>query len=355
MLSTGPSYLTMGNVTRMYSPVTLSAEWPTLGRLLFMVICSCLGTTINGFFVAAFFVERPLKRVGNVFLACVGLSDLIVTTAVMPISAVVLLSGEWDTLPVCHILQFLMQASTYSYSMFFGLVGLETYYRLCKTSGEYEAFMNMRIGLMSIMVFIIGFTTAGFGVYMHLDYDYCQRLHVGDFNFRCATSVILHGIPFLLAVYGLFCGLLRVRRRAREHVQYKRSQQFERDNSTTHLNLIAYLFYVIAWIPYLVVVNEFPTTSDNKYYQSAWIAVCRSVLTSFLYSSLNRNFRHAFAHLFYYCCCKSTLGGSFNSRHRRALEYKPATGDVRVHIMHQAVNMSTPQRAASSSRETQEL
>lgn len=119
MYDAGQLYFTVANATAVYSPVTLSKEWPTLGRLLFMVICSCFGTTINGFFVAAFFVERTLKRVGNVFLACVGLSDLILTTAVMPVSAVVLLSGEWDILPVCHALQFLTETSTYSFSLFF--------------------------------------------------------------------------------------------------------------------------------------------------------------------------------------------------------------------------------------------
>lgn len=143
-----PPYYVVGNVTRVYSPVTLSNEWPTLGRLLFMVFLSCLGSILNGFFVSAFFVERTLKRIGeskimspwnyicshiilnilhiwifplpgNVFLACVGLSDLILTAGVMPVSAVVLLSGEWDILPVCRALQFLTESSTYGYSLFF--------------------------------------------------------------------------------------------------------------------------------------------------------------------------------------------------------------------------------------------
>ncbi|XP_026762745.1 melatonin receptor type 1A-A-like [Galleria mellonella] len=346
---------TVFNGTR-YSPVTLSHEWPTLSRLLFMVFCSCLGTTINGFFVAAFFVEHTLKKVGNVFLACIGMADLIVTTGVMPVSAVVLLSaGEWDTIPVCHVLQFLTETSTYCYSLFFTLVAAETYYRLCRTTAEYEMFISMRVGLVAIMVFTISLIIAGLGVYLGLDYDYCQRRHYGNFYFRVTTSVIFHAIPFLMTIFGLVSSCIQVRKRAREQVHYKRSQQYERDYSTTNLNITAFLLYVMAWTPYLVILHEYPSTNDNKFYHCAWIGVCRSVFTSFLYSSMNRNFRRAFAHLFYYCCCKSTLTGSFSNRHRRALEYKSATGDVRVHIMHQAVNASSPQRAASSSRETQEL
>ncbi|XP_063837421.1 histamine H2 receptor-like [Ostrinia nubilalis] len=344
------------DTTRFFSPVTLSQQWPTLGRLIFMVFCACIGTTINGFFVAAFFVEHTLKRVGNVFLACVGLSDLLLTTGVMPISAVVLLSaGEWDILPVCHSLQFLTETATYCYSLFFVLVAIEGYYRICCSIPEYETFMSMRVTLITITVLAVSVTMSGIGVLLGLDYDYCERRHYGNFYYRIATTVIFHGIPGIITFIGLTISCVRVRRRAREHMYYKRSQQYERDFSTTSLNMTAFVFYVVAWLPYLILVNKSPGTIDSRYYHCAWLGVCRSIITSFLYSCMNRNFRRAFAHLFYYCCCKSSLSGSFSNRHRRALEYKSATGDVRVHIMHQAMNSSSPQRGASSSRDTQEL
>ncbi|XP_053624467.1 melatonin receptor type 1A-like isoform X2 [Plodia interpunctella] len=347
---------TPGNSTR-YSPVTLSSEWPTLSRLLFIIICSCLGTTINGFFVAAFFVEHTLKKVGNVFLACIGLADLIVTTGVMPVSAVVLLSaGQWDTLPVCHVLHFLTEASTYAYSFFFVLVAIETYWRLGCTVFQYEhVFVSSRVGIVAFLVFVACFATAGVGVYLHLDYDYCQRLHNGDYNFRVTTFATFHAVPSVITLLCLIGCCFKVRSRARRHVYYKRSQQYERDFSTTNLNITAFLLYVAAWTPYIVVSLKYPNTNDSKFYHCVWIGVFRSVFTTFLYSSMNRSFRRAFAHLFYYCCCKSTVSGSFSSRHRRAFEYKSATGDVRVHIMHQAVSTNSPQRGASTSRETQEL
>lgn len=216
-------------------------------------------------------------------------------------------------------------------------------------------FLSMRVGLVAVSVFTVSITAAAVGVYMDLDYDYCQRKHYGDFYFRVATSVLFHAIPFILTIFGLISATLRIRRRARMHAHYRRSQQYERDHSTAVLNIMAYILFVSAWIPYLIVVHEFPGTSDSKYYHCVWIGVCRSVLTSFIYGILGRNFRRAFAHLFNYCCCKSTMSGSLANRHRRPLEYKPATGDVRVHIMHQAVHANSPQRAASSSRETQEL
>lgn len=49
----------------IYSPVTLNHQWPKLERLLFVLLSSLFSCTMNGFFVAAFFVENALKRIGE--------------------------------------------------------------------------------------------------------------------------------------------------------------------------------------------------------------------------------------------------------------------------------------------------
>ncbi|XP_073956460.1 melatonin-related receptor-like isoform X1 [Choristoneura fumiferana] len=340
---------------RVFSLVTLNHAWPKRDRLLFTVACSVFGCIMNGFFVASFFVEDHLKRIGLVFHACVGMSDLIVSMAVIPVSAVVLLSGEWDTDAVCYALQFLTEASTYSYSIFFALVAVETYYRLCRSSEEYDVFISKRVDLISLFVFAVSFITAAVGVYLGLDYDCCYRLHYGNFTFRITTNVILHVIPCLITIFCLSSASLKMKSRAKKHNHYRKSQQYENDRYAHYLNITAFILYVSAWLPYVIVVHEFPATTDSRFYQSVWLGVGRSVITSVLYGTMDRRFRRAFAHLFNYCFCKSTLSGPFASRHRRACEYRAATGDVRVHIMHQAVNANSPQRAASSTREMQEL
>lgn len=235
------------------------------------------------------------------------------------------------------------------------MVAVESYYRICRSTPEYEIFMSMRVSLITVTVLIASVAMAGIGVYLGFDYDYCERRHFGNFYYRVVTTVIFHVIPGLITLWGLVTSCIWVRRHARQHTHYKRSQQYERDFSTTSLNMTAYVFYIIAWLPYMILVHKYPGATDSKYYFCVWIGVCRSVITSFLYSCMNSNFRRAFAHLFYYCCCKSTLTGSFSNRHRRALEYKPATGDIRVHIMHQAVIACSSQRGGLCSRETQEL
>lgn len=213
----------------------------------------------------------------------------------------------------------------------------------------------MNVTAVIILIFTVSFTTAGIGVYYELDYDYCTRSHYGNFYYRSITTVLFHGITYLFTMFGLLSAFIRVQRRARNQIQYKRSQLFDRELSSTSLNLGIYLLFVMAWTPYLIVIHEFPDTSDAKFYHSAYVGVGRSVVSSFFYALMNRSFRRAFAHLFNYCCCKSTLSSSFHSRHRRTVEYRPTTGDIRVHIMHQALNINSPPRGTSLIRETQEL
>ncbi|XP_038216617.1 melatonin receptor type 1B-B-like [Zerene cesonia] len=337
----------------LYSPVTLSGDWPKVGRLIFMVALSTIGTILNGFFVASFFVEYSLRRVGFVFLACVGLADLLITGGVMPISSVVLLSGEWDNEFVCNVQQFLAVSATYCYSLFFMCVAAENYLRLCCSQAAYDMLINCNVGFISVFIFLLSFSLGGVGVYLGLDYDYCKRAYIGNSYYRVISTALFHALPSACTIFCLISSYYGVRRRASQQISYRRSLAYGRDSSIATLNIIAYLFFFSAWIPYLIFSIDLPGVTDTKYYYSIWIGLGRSVFTSFMYGILNRNFRRAFAHLFNYCCCKSTLSGPLASRHRR--EYRQGTSDVRVHIMHQAVSTSSPQRATSSIRETQEL
>lgn len=49
----------------MISLMTFDNTWPKRERLLFSVACSIFGCLMNGFFVAAFFIEDYLKRIGK--------------------------------------------------------------------------------------------------------------------------------------------------------------------------------------------------------------------------------------------------------------------------------------------------
>ncbi|XP_050360812.1 melatonin receptor type 1B-B-like [Nymphalis io] len=338
---------------RTYSPVTLSQEWPKISRFLIMLFCACIGSIVNGFFLAAFFIESALQRAGNIFLSCVGLADIMMTAGVTAVSAVVILSGQWDTLEICKALYFLGLSSTYCYCIFFVFVAVENYYRICRSPDEYAAFLSIQIVVVCILIIGTSMGLAGVGVYLDLDYDYCKRVHYGNYLFRLATMVILQAMPSALTVIFLLIASAQIKRRVRLHAHYKRSLLYESDLSITAVNTTAYLIFVLSWIPYIIVVHQFPTASDAVFYNMMALGVFRSSLTSFLYGMFDRNFRRAYGRIFNYCCCKNSLSSSFSHRHRRTTDYKSPLREVRVHIMHQAVTSS--QRGVSYWRETQEL
>ncbi|XP_034839623.1 melatonin-related receptor-like [Maniola hyperantus] len=336
-----------------YSPLMLNNNWPRVLRLLFMLFCACFGSIMNGFFVSSFFVERHLKRIGNIYLACAGLSDLLVTAGVMPISAVVLLSGQWDDLQVCRTAQITAQTATYAYAWFFMMVAGENFYWICRSVDQVMMFLHMRIAPISFLIFCLSFTLAAVGVLFNLDYDYCTRQSLGNPSFRFFTSVIFYGIFPVFTMGCLIAAILRLKRRAREEVQYRRSRIYRREYSFTALNLMAYVQFLVSWMPYWVIVNKFPSTSDAQYYNTVWTGLFRSVFVSFIYGISNRYFRRAYARIYKYCCCKRTLSVSFASRHRRTLEQTTTTGEPSGHVMHQAVTSNSPYRGTLVLQETQ--
>lgn len=236
------------------------------------------------------------------------------------------------------------------------MAAIENYYRLCRSSDEYVMFISMHTSCTCVFIFALSFCLSAVGVFLNLDYDYCLRTDYGNFAFRITTLIIFHAVPLVVTYVGFLICAIHIRNRAAKELPYRRSHQYERDYSRTHLDIAVYSLHVLAWIPYLIVVYDYPNAPDYKFYHSTWIAVCRPVLTNFLYCAINRNFRRAFAHLYYYCCCKSSTTRSFSTRHRRIIcECKMPISDVRVHIMHQALSSNSPARGASSCREMQEL
>lgn len=230
----------------------------------------------------------------------------------------------------------------------FQMVAVETYVRLCHTRASYARFLSIPVGFVSVFIFVISVAVSGYGVYQGMDYDYCTRETYGDYTFRMITTLLLHGIPFTFTILFLVSSSLIVRARARRLAHYKRSKQYDRDYAFTNLNLACYALYVVAWIPYLIIVHQYPNTSDSNFYNCVWLGMSRSIVTSFLYSGLNGNFRRAYTNLFYYCCCKTSINERINNRHRtRAVDYLVSTGEVRVHIMHHSIATS-PRRAGCS-------
>ncbi|GBO98734.1 Histamine H2 receptor [Eumeta japonica] len=262
--------------------------------------------------------------------------------------------GEGDNVTTCHYQQMIVTGSVSAYVLFYMLVSAETYVRVTHLQRGYLPLTSMRVGLVSMMVISISMILAAVGTFLGMDYDFCERKHRGNIYYRIVTGSTFYLMPVLLTIFHLFAAAFAVRRRARES-QYRRSQQYDQDSAHATHNIIVYMVFVAFWTPYAVIVYLYPDVDNKKFYAMVWIGVLRSVFSSTIYSFFNRSFRRAYAHLFNYCCCKSTLSSSFAGRHRRTLDYRPPVSDVRVHIMHKAMNVHSPQRAVATCSDTQEL
>lgn len=213
-------------------------------------------------------------------------------------------------------------------------------------------FVNIGVNNVVPLVYIASVTAAIYGVYSGYDYDYCQRLHYGHYNYRAYTSIFFYFVPCIITITLLLATTFHVKKRGVNEIYYKRSQRYDDEYSRAALNVLAYFLYVIAWTPYLIIIYQYPQTSDSKYYKCAWLGISRSVVTSIFYCTLDNDFRRAYGYLFNYCFCKTTVSSSYYSRNRRA-KHRP-TNEVGLNVLTQALN---PQRTASASRsmETIEL
>lgn len=232
------------------------------------------------------------------------------------------------------------------------MMSLETFYRLCRTTENYDVFISKRIDIIAAIVFLVTFGTAAVGVHFSLDYDCCYRLHSGHYGFRVATNVVFHVIPSLVTIFCSVSACFEMKNRASLHTHYRKSQQYKNDRYAHYVNIAAFILYVGAWLPYLIIVYWYPSASDESFYRSVWVGIIRSVVTSFLYGLMDRNFRRAYGQLFKYCFCKSVISRRMVRRHRRACEYHAASGDVHLRMMHHAINVNSPRRPALCPRDT---
>ncbi|CAG9558511.1 unnamed protein product [Danaus chrysippus] len=335
----------------MYTPLLSSNNLTRATRVLILMITTLMGTVLNGFFVSSFVIDENLRNIGNIFMACTGVTDLVITSGVLPTSIVVLLSGAVDNATTCKVIQGTVQTSTYCYNAFYAFVALEIYQRVSQESPAPRPFVSKGIGILAALVFVISGVLSGAGIYYDLDYDFCGRTHQGDYVFRMTTAIIFLFVPGIVAFTFLVLSIVQVRRKALLHSQYRRSRQYKYDKSITKLNFIAYTTFVCSWLPYFIVVHRYPNASNAIFYESAYCGVFRSLVPGFLYGTVNSIFRNVYGDILGYCFCQYELYSPY--RHSgRGLEMTTTTssGEVRVHIMQQAVSIGSHPRCTCVTR-----
>lgn len=332
------------------SPVTLSEEWPRLGRLLLLVTLAVLGCVGNVFLISAIIIEDFLKKLGNSLIVNIALADLLVTGVIMPVSAVVLLAGAGNSLTICKVQWYLAELCFLINIFSIALIACENFMRLRREGRDEVKTLSPRRATVLLLVLWVAAGGAAFAV--DSLFDYCTRSLAAEPLYRALAAVALVLAPALAALFFFIKTICRVRASYRKP-NFKPPVTFKWDYSLMKTNLYSFVLFVIFWLPFgiVLIVGSYRDVPDRIFYNLAWVALGKSCVNNFLYCILNRHFRHAYVALFHYCCCKTSV--SFGRRGRG--ECSRPSGDVRVHIIpgYNMYSYTSPQR--SSARDSYEL
>jgi hypothetical protein len=324
------------------SPVTLSSDWSRLARLLLLASLAAIGSVGNVFMISAVMIEDYLRKRGNTFVVSVALADLLVTGLVIPASAVVILAGLQDNLPVCKFQWFLAALCFLVTVLSLTAVAAENYVRLCCSSATYELLSRSKITAILLLFWSVSAVTSGLQFAPDLSFDYCTRRNPGLIPYQATVGVVFVFLPIILTFFSYVRTMCHIRR-AKARPNFKPPVTFNWDNSLMHTNLYSFILFVFFWLPFGVVLAIATTkeVQDSLFYKLAWLAITKSCINSILYCITNRHFRGAYVNLFHYCCCKTTV--TF-SRRQRPEGIRPS-GDVRVHIIPGYNMYCSPQRS----------
>ncbi|KAJ8924662.1 hypothetical protein NQ315_000813 [Exocentrus adspersus] len=283
---------------------------------------------------------------GNTFVVNVALADLLVSGLVVPASAVVILAGLKDNLPVCRFQWFIAVLCFLVTVLSLAAVSTENYFRLCYSANFYDKLTRGKITALLLAFWALCACISGMQFAPDLSFDYCTRKYPGLIPYQATVCVVMVFLPMMVTFFCYVRAGYQVRS-FKGRSSFKAPITFNWDYSLMQSNMYSFILFVVFWLPFGVVlaVGTVRPIPDSLFYNLAWFAISKSCFNSMLYCVSNRHFRTAYVNLFHYCCCKTTV--SFSRRQRP--ECVRPSGDVRVHIIPGYNMYCSPQR----SRDTQ--
>ncbi|GAB0090237.1 G protein-coupled receptor, rhodopsin-like [Sergentomyia squamirostris] len=313
------------------SPVTLSPEWSRVARLLLLSCLSVVGSVGNVFLISSIMIEDHLKKAGNTFIVSVALADLLITSLLIPSSAILILAGINDSLSVCKFQWFLAGCAFLISTLSLAITAVENYLRLCTSQEGNSWFSKTTTTIIMLLVWTVGSTSSGLQFVFSLSFDYCTRKSSEVVPYQIGTVGVLILLPILLTFYAHVRIILDVRR-FMAAPSFKPSLTYTYDLALARTNFYSFLIFIVFWLPFAVVFTYGATKiipNSRILYNTAWFALSKSCIHNVVYCLTNRHFRNAYVSLFHYCCCKTTVS---TARRIRTDGSRP-TSDVRVHII----------------------
>ncbi|KAH6938977.1 hypothetical protein HPB50_015338 [Hyalomma asiaticum] len=208
------------------SPATL----PPKLRLFAVVLVSCiLGLIIvatvvgNVFVIAAIFMERNLRTVGNYLVLSLGVADLMVACLVMPLAAVAEVSREWALGPaLCDVWTCCDVLCCTASILHLLAIAMDRYRTVAQV--DYVRQRNARqVGLMILLVWAVAVAVSVAPVFGWKDPDFQRRVQVNriclvsqDVGYQIFATCATFYVPLILILL-LYWRIYQVARRRIRH------------------------------------------------------------------------------------------------------------------------------------------
>ena len=249
-----------------------------VGFLIAMNILSLIGNTL---ICLSVYKNARLRTTTNLYIIALAVSDLLSALFVMPISASVLIAGDWilgGTL--CQIHAFFSLFVIYVSPVTMGLTAVNRYVRICKSDQQYKRLFSARKSralLASVWSFVACYTVVprlfGLQAYEFVPgYAQCSIAHLSETGKSIHYGIVLTFF-FLTPLVSTTFSYTKVAKMIRKHntsasatIQRRKSAR-ERSRKwrnskgiTSHeiklsKSLFAVVFaFMICWVPFWIIV-----------------------------------------------------------------------------------------------------
>ncbi|XP_036403596.1 histamine H2 receptor-like [Megalops cyprinoides] len=285
--------------------------------LAVIIMLTVLGNVVVCLAVGA---SRKLRCVTNCFIVSLAVTDLLLGLLVLPLSAVLQLTGEWPlgatfcniyiSLDVMLCTASILNLFAISVDRYFAVTAPLRYPALV-TSGRVAMAMVL-IWVVSLMVSFLpihlGWNTPDFSVQNHGQNDRAC-LFRWNRSYVLVDAFATFYLP-LLVMCGTYYRIFRIAREQARRINSRPSSLCSAAAAREHkatVTLAAVLgAFIICWFPYFTFFTcmglwEEPEPPQTAYAVVLWLGYANSTLNPILYAALNRDFRTAYGQLL---CCK---------------------------------------------------
>ncbi|XP_064466362.1 5-hydroxytryptamine receptor 4-like [Ornithodoros turicata] len=269
---------------------------------------SLVGTMLNIFQISALMIQENLRRRGNVLLANQALANLLVTSVGFPVTIVAILANTQQETFVCHWQWYSTLLGFYASVFNFLFIAAENYVRTCRQDSN----MYSSVCGTKLVVFLVSVIWAIAIAWLLVVMLVTGGMDVCLWDMRESKMLIALSVPFVLTAV-VFVKAMHEQRDYTYNLELRnclatREEILQR--SLLRTNAMAYLLFLLLWLPFLLTVIISPpernATSRSSALESIiFVAQCFSSVCGFVYAFSHDAFRQGFLYLLHYFCCKS--------------------------------------------------